>query len=90
MDSKNGNATVANAIDKDKEYYICANYKDTIIDAVDTRNRRSDQLNVAVRTPIDITDKTSLRVVFNFDNRQEEYKEITYDDELEEDKDRFS
>ena len=90
VDSNNGITTVANAMDEDKAYYVCANYKQRIIDAVDTRRKSSVQLNPQARIPIVITDKTTLRVVFDFDNGQEEYKEVTYDDELEEDKDRFS
>ena len=30
MDSKNGITTVANAVDEDKMYYVCKNYKDKI------------------------------------------------------------
>ena len=41
VDSKNGITTVANAMDDDKEYYVCANYKQKIIDAVDARKRSS-------------------------------------------------
>ena len=34
VDSKNRLTTVANAMDKDKEYYVCANYKDKITESV--------------------------------------------------------
>ena len=88
--SKNEITTEVNAVEEDKEYYVCANLKKKIVDAVDARKRTSGQLNPEARTPIVITDKTSLQVVFNFDNRQEEYKEVTYNDELEDDKERFS
>ena len=82
VDSKNGRTTVADAIDKDNEYYICANYKDRITDSVEARRRSSVQLNLQARTPIVINDKTTLRVVFDFDDGQEESKKIKYDDEL--------
>ena len=72
----------------DKEYYVCASFKQKIIDAVDARKRTSDQIHPEVRTPIVVKDKTSLRVVFDFDNGQEEYKEVTYNDELEDDKEK--
>ena len=58
-------------------------FKKYIVDSAKSRKRRSGWLNLKVRTPIVITDKSSLRVVFDFDNGQEEYKEVTYDDELE-------
>ena len=40
VDSKNGITTVANAMDEDKAYYVCANYKQRIIDAVDAADTR--------------------------------------------------
>ena len=77
-------------MDEDKQYYVCANYKDRVIDTVDARRRSNVSLNPQARTPIVITDKTTLRVVFDFDDGQEEYKEVMYDDELEDNKERFS
>ena len=40
VDSNNGITTVANAMDEDKAYYVCANYKQRIIDAVDAADAR--------------------------------------------------
>ena len=82
--------TEPNAMEDNKEYYICHTFWEKIVDVADVRKSTSDQLNPEARIPIVITDKTSLRVVFNFDNRQEEYKKVTYNDELEDDKERFS
>ena len=65
-------------------------FKKYIVDSVKSRKRRSGRLNPKVRTPIVITDKTSLRVVLDFDDGQEEYKEVMYNDELEDSKERFS
>ena len=45
LDSKKGIATVANAVDEDKMYYVCKNYKDKIEKAVDESPRRSVRLN---------------------------------------------
>ena len=77
MDSRNGITTVANAMDKDKVYYVCVNYKQKIIDAVDARTRRSVRLNPQTRTPLDYTENTALRVWFDFEDGQEEYKQVT-------------
>ena len=77
-------------MDEYKEYYVCANYKDRIIDSVEARRRSSVQLNPQARTPIVITDKTTIRLVFDFEDGQEEYKEVTYNDELEAFNERFS
>ena len=88
VDSKNGITTVANAVDEDKMYYVCKNYKDKIGKVVDESPRRSVQLNPQTRTPIAVTDDTTLRVWFDFEDGREEYKEVTYDDALEEEKER--
>ena len=90
MDSRNGITTVANAMGEDEAYYVCANYKSRIEKVVEVSTRSSVRLNPQTRTPIDYTDNTSLRVVFDFEHGQEEYKEVTYDDALEEHRDRFN
>ena len=54
------------------------------------RKRKSAGLDPQGRTPIVITDKTTLQVVFNFEDGQEEYKEVTFNDELETFNERFS
>ena len=90
VDPKDGITTKANAVDEDKMYYVCKNYKDKIEKAVDDSPRSSVRLNPQTRTPIDITDKTTLRVVFVFDDGQEDYKEVTYNDKLEYNKETFS
>ena len=64
-------------MDKDKKYYVCAIYKNRITDSVEARRRSSVRLNPQARTPTVITDKTTLQVVFDFEDGQEEYKEVT-------------
>ena len=88
VDPKDGITTVANAVDEDKMYYVCKNYKDKIEKAVDESPRRSVQLNPPTRTPIAVTNDTTLRVWFDFEDGREEYNEVTYDDALEEEKER--
>ena len=58
VDSKNGITTEANTMEEDKEYYVCANFKKKIVDVVDSRKRKSDQLNLEARTPIIFDDTT--------------------------------
>ena len=58
--SKNGITTVANAMDEDKSYYVCANYKARITKVVAASTRSSVRLNPQTRTPIDYTDNIDL------------------------------
>ena len=85
VDPKDGITTVANAVDEDKMYYVCKNYKDKIQKAVEASPRRSGRLNPQTRTPIALTNNTALRVWFDLEDGREEYNEVTYDDALEED-----
>ena len=41
VDSRNGITTAANAMDEDKAYYVCTNYKERIEKAVEARTRSS-------------------------------------------------
>ena len=90
VDPNDGITTKANAVDEDKTYYVCKNYIDKIQKAVDESPRRSVRLDSQTTTPIAVTHNTALRVVFDFEDGREEYKEVTYDDEVEENKERSS
>ena len=67
-------------------------FKKNIVDSEKTtRKRKSARLDSEARTPIVTTAKTTLqRVVFDFEDGREEYKEVTYDDAVEEDKERLN
>ena len=63
-------------------------FKKYIVDSEKTRKRKSARLDSQARTPIVTTDKTTLRVVFDFEDGRKEYKEVTYNDAVEENKER--
>ena len=55
-------------MEEDNKYSICTNFQEKIIKAVDSRKRKSDQLNLESRTLTNF-DNTTLTVVFiNEDN----------------------
>ena len=87
-ESRQGITIEPNALNDDKDYLVCANLKKYIVDSGKTRKRKSAILDSQARTPTVTTDKTTLRVVFDFEDGREEYKEVTYDDAVEEDKER--
>ena len=63
MDSRDGITTAPNAMKEDKEYYVCANFQEKIIKAVDSSQRKSDRLNSEAATPMNFNN-TTLTVVF--------------------------
>ena len=45
MDSRDGITTAPTAMEEGKEYYVCANFQEKIKKAVDSRERKSAQLD---------------------------------------------
>ena len=42
MDSRVKITTEANAVEENKEYYVCASFKKKIVDVVDSKKKKSD------------------------------------------------
>ena len=68
VDSRDVITTVPNAMEEDKEYYVCVNFQEKIIKAVDLRKRRSDQLNPEGTTHTYLDTITRLTAVFEDKN----------------------
>ena len=90
VEPNDGITTKANAVEEGKMYYVCKNYIDKIQKVVDESPRRSVRLNSQTRTPIRDNADTALQVSFDFGDVREEHNEATYDDALEEEKERLN
>ena len=87
IESKEGITIKATAVEEDKEYQVCTNFKQQI-EAAQTRKRNSQQLNNEIATTkVDINNITRLTAVFAIANANDIVEEHTiFDDNAEEER----